>query len=341
MNFFKTYTMDNDGLLGHKMSAPESQAINSLRFLCIVSVVMLHSHVNQYATPETLTFLKQMNRVFYIFSPLPVLFLLSGYLFFYHVGERYRLKEDYGRKLRSRVKGLLVPYLIWNTVGLAVTCVLNKDFIIHSFNDFLNCYWPLDPMGHPEGRAIWFIRNLLFFSIVSPIYYWVVKYLKHFTLLLIAGLYLWDLPVDYLYFNVYLLAGSYLGYYKISLAKLASLVSWKTGAMIYMVLMLVHVFFQVRIYFLEFIPFFVLYGLLLKHKLPEALSHSSMFIYVSHLYIAYAVTHRYVALLPAADWALLVAMPLSFVTTFGICYFTYLVLHRFSPKLVGWLTGGR
>ena len=49
-------------------------------------------------------------------SAVPVFFIISGYLFFQNITEFK--KEAYSSKVKSRIRTLFIPYLLWNLIAL-------------------------------------------------------------------------------------------------------------------------------------------------------------------------------------------------------------------------------
>lgn len=172
-----------------------SNKIKILSFFCICMVVFRHAYNLRYSTLES-----KKGFVYYIenlFSSelgnivvIPIFFFISGYLFFYNHDFKSR---TFVRKLIKRFKTLLVPYLIWCLFWFFTIYMIQyvPNFSIY-FDQPLNKMtisnqlWLafVDPINYP----FWFIRELLFFSIVTPLIYFGIKYLKIFYLLIILGL---------------------------------------------------------------------------------------------------------------------------------------------------------
>ena len=62
---------------------------------------------------------------------VPLFFTISGYLFFLNYS-----KYDYYRKIKTRTKSLLVPYLIWNTFFICVYFIIQQ---IPTLSPFFSC----------------------------------------------------------------------------------------------------------------------------------------------------------------------------------------------------------
>lgn len=107
---------------------------------------------------------------------VPIFFMLSGFLFFKNV-ESFSATV-YFSKLRSRVRSLLIPYLIWNMLAAALFIFKVKllgfdgyDVIVDDcirFVPFLRGFWDLNN-GYPYDFAFWFIRRLMIFVVLSPV----------------------------------------------------------------------------------------------------------------------------------------------------------------------------
>lgn len=109
---------------------------------------------------------------------LPALFLISGYLLF----KNYSF-ESYPKKLVRRIKRLFVPYVVWNItfVGFFLAC---KSFVprlaarVSSFGlDTLSGTFSkiLSLTVHPIDGPLWFLRTLFILSLVSPLFYCIIK----------------------------------------------------------------------------------------------------------------------------------------------------------------------
>lgn len=100
------------------ISESEGKMINWLRFVCLLIVVMIHSAA--YKQPEAIAQFSgealqaaaNWHELFHTPPSLKILFLLSGYLFFRHIGDCWNWKRDYLGKMASRVTALGLPYTI-------------------------------------------------------------------------------------------------------------------------------------------------------------------------------------------------------------------------------------
>lgn len=102
---------------------------------------------------------------------MPTFFVMSGYLFFANV-EKFN-KEIYQQKLWRRIKTLLIPYIIWNLLMAAKLKVFS-----------LSIFWT------PANMPLWFLRDLMIVSLLTPIIYIGVKKLGYWLFVLLLPIYL-------------------------------------------------------------------------------------------------------------------------------------------------------
>lgn len=178
-----------------------------LRFPLIILVVYIHYYGDSIASStgtDTIGIqfydsLRNMMCHVVSRSAVPIFFLISGYYFFY--GKAFTL-EAYKQKIKKRVRTLLVPYILWNTLLILVTlarkiaAVMLKGKPLSSITDYfsqhgwLDMYWSCNSLGthtdwlgnviHPSGWApilvpMWFLRSLIIVSLLSPLIYWFIK----------------------------------------------------------------------------------------------------------------------------------------------------------------------
>lgn len=154
-------------------------------------------------------------------------FFISGFLYFANVIGWFTL-EDYKRKTVSRVKSLLVPYLIWNAIVLAIYFIValcgSKDIkSLMDLNSFWQKGWSPESMGTPIDGPLWFIRDLFIQALLAPLTYFMVKHFHVFYIIFLGGLFYLGVgmtglaPVAYLFFAI----GAMFGIHKISFTSLS------------------------------------------------------------------------------------------------------------------------
>ena len=334
------------------ISKQESDAINVLRFMCILFLLLHHSAIF-HLVPD---FLRGSVRTVHYTLTIPflqILFILSGYLFFYQKGENLAslnvvdfVKKTYTVKLSKRVKSLLIPYVIWSLVSFVYQIFIkHRGFSLTNPFDFIMLFWDAGE-GRPIGMALWFVRNLIVFAIVSPIYFIVVKYLGHLTLFLILFLSSLKLSIAYPFFNVYLLFGSYLALSGITLESLSKKTNWLLCILCYLFLKILELFHHVELssVVLPLLLMLGVMGALMKYEPSETLkkvSLASTFIYFCHPYFT-GIRNIYMSLIDTTVIGLdIMIWFVQTVTNFAICYCIYLILKKFAPSLLSILQGNR
>ena len=210
---------------------PISQVITWLRFPMIFFIIMLHCYSVQRLEGDHELYFK----VVYPFSlwlgetGVPIFFIFSGYLFFLS-------NKNYTEKLRSRFHTLLVPYILWNLILLSLYLVLNtigypqningKSIVDYSIIDYLRLFW--DRGSYDNGNFVpllcplWYIRNLIIMSILSPLLYYIIRYLRELFLMIVAAWWLTTyhnafIPQTILFFSL----GAYFSIFNINPLKIA------------------------------------------------------------------------------------------------------------------------
>lgn len=182
-----------------QVPATTSKVIDLLRFPLIVGVVFIHAIL----APDLLPADGEASMPVYHWTvnlcsrllPLvavPMFFLFSGYLFFFRVDTM--TTGVYLRRLRSRCRSLLVPYLFWNLLLFAAFYILDGHVQInHEGRDtpFPLCLWTTsfhtDTLNFPLSGQFWFIRDLMVCVVLSPIIYFLIYRTRHFGIALLAA----------------------------------------------------------------------------------------------------------------------------------------------------------
>ncbi len=165
----------------------------------------------------------------YLFSSLlgslcvPLFFFISGYYFFYGC-EKYGINE-YKRKVFKRVNSLLVPYLVWNLLTVLIYVIIERR--LFTVSSFFSAFWEYNydniPRSTPINGPLWFLRDLILLSIVSPVIYWIVRKEKIIPVILL--LVAWLFSTDY-YTKFFSLAFFTLGaYFSIKQINIVSLLN--------------------------------------------------------------------------------------------------------------------
>lgn len=194
-----------------RIGSMDSAAIEWLRFPLVVCVVIIHS----FGPPVDFTHIDwsalscndayNVVRVFFsrviTHSAVPCFYMISGYLFFFNVNHFDCVV--WKNKIKSRVRTLLVPYLLWNLIFIVV--IIGKDLLrcamgiesvstisawYHENGGILRMFWNCNVWGEnvvgwlgnqqrdsaPIDLPLWFLRDLMVATFFTPIIHWLIKH---------------------------------------------------------------------------------------------------------------------------------------------------------------------
>ncbi len=186
-----------------------SRTINLARISLIVGLVFLHyqTYPNSTASPfdgidpahhPWATFVNSFV-LFFFFSAVPLLSMISGWLFF------SAMTDSSTNALRSRIlhrfRTLYTPMVCWNLLFLLALALLfwrspqhpllsqlNLRFAAASGWDYLNAVFALT--HHPIGYQFWFVRDLFVTVLVSPLLLVLLRRFPYLGLLGLAAVWL-------------------------------------------------------------------------------------------------------------------------------------------------------
>lgn len=343
-----------------------SAAITWLRFPLIFLIIMLHCYSVQRLDGDHETYFK----VLYPFSlwlgetGVPAYFFISGYLFFLS-------KKSYRQKQKDRIYTLLIPYLLWNLLLLLfylIAYALGHPLVIFKTNiadfnwlDYVRVFWDRGEFDNGNSAPLlcplWYIRNLLILSVLSPILYYIIRYAREFFLVAVA---LWWMmtnnnaftPQSILFFSL----GAYFSIFNLNPLKMVT--EWQrlflTLACIFAISdIFVHVAigtpFNLKIHRLALL--FNIPALLLLADRIRSNNHSKSMSFLSQAAFTVFCIHypivlvlRKICVTAFANATDTIHIPLYFLcvilTTFMSISF-YWVLDKFFPQTKSILTGNR
>jgi fucose 4-O-acetylase-like acetyltransferase len=190
----------------------QSRVITWLRFALMAGVVLLHTHLGHFDKTGSMFFNKTCEVITKVLMQptVPAFFFISGYLFFYKVGE-FR-KNVYFRKVKSRVRSLLIPYLFWICAWLIFYYVLygfppvtrlfnlgkgdeySLGYVVRAFAGF----YPTEECVYPRVGQFWFIRDLFFGVLLSPLIYLGIRYMGRLFIVFFFVLWLFNLNIPWI-----------------------------------------------------------------------------------------------------------------------------------------------
>ncbi|MDO5523432.1 MAG: acyltransferase family protein [Bacteroidia bacterium] len=342
-----------------------------MRFPLIVLVVF--SHVLSFDL-EPINFSFSANNLYHFISemishvigriPVSCFFLFSGYFFFRYLKE-WSLKI-YKSRLLKRVRGILVPYLLWNVAMIVAIVVKNYLFSVVGIGNteelaFLkssSVYALLWEM--PINFPLWFMRDLLCMSVIAPVIYLFFKYTKIYGLAALVIFYVfsgWETGVPGFSMRaiVFFGAGACFGIHKKNMLQIFSGIN-HFSVIAAIVLMFIATYFTATDYYEIFRRLFTIFGVAaifnVMNKVVDSernlsallkLSKTVFFIYVAHsIYVMGWVKGAFYRT-PLADSGIgmLIAYFLIPVTVILILIFIERLWRQFSPKSLSFFMGGR
>lgn len=162
------------------MNEKISRKIKKLNILLAIMVVFLHGrNITQFQCNGTMsTVVNWIEKIFsdYVYSiAVPMFFIMSGYLMY--------LNFDHSTihiKLKHRVKSLVIPYFIWNTIALVyfqfftfipgIKERMNTVLPIRSFSGYIKGI-----LFFSNNQVNWFLFQLIVYMIAAPVLYRILK----------------------------------------------------------------------------------------------------------------------------------------------------------------------
>lgn len=162
------------------ISASNSNKIRNMSLICAVLVACIHVHWAPVGVSKWMdvVFAQGIARM-----AVPFFFIVSGFFIGVRIGE----PNWYRTALAKRIKTLLVPYLLWSLLFLIFCAFVNFIANIRAGQSMLNALrvdlrilpsaFGLELSCHPNVVPLWYVRNLIFLVIASPMLWWLVRHL--------------------------------------------------------------------------------------------------------------------------------------------------------------------
>lgn len=329
----------------------------------VLSVLIFWIHISTFYNyrPYPLPLHIFVGFVQFIFTrvAVPLFFIISGALFY-----RNYTPQVYGRKLKSRVKTLLIPYFCWNILMMlfnAVATVFFSRYFIGRKAFVFSLPTILKGFFHYEyNNPFWFVFALMVFAVFAPVIYPILRN-RWVALAAIAALWLLSdrglgLP-EPLFFDrtciIYYMVGGALGIHgwnvfsapsKKSLripASFCLMLCWGYEYGIYRELYQVTPGITVGVHILTALSFWVCADAVCERVRARVFMEHSFWVYAMHMNVSAVIT-KLIYLAGPKHWAM--AIPNFLVTTvltLTAIEFTCWFLRRFLPPVYRLLCGSR
>ncbi len=348
--------------------ALQSKTMDWLRFPLMVLVMFIH--VDQQGLIDMQPSFVAHGIFFLVTQVIariavPLFFIISGYYFFYCKGKDCAFtKNMYLTKLKKRLRTLLVPYLFWNICVLSLFTayyVFTKNerptvfaLVISLFN------WK--ETGMPPAFQFWFIRDLMFVVLVSPVIYILIRYVKIIFVAILFGLWISPLHIPFITALFFFSLGAYFSVHNKNIIQTIRLLPSKALFLLTLVLMTVDLIINDlpsntvhstnnNLYIHNIFLLFgivsslalVSYGIENKRlKLNKFISDSSFFMFAIHPIPLVNVFNRIpIKFLPHNDFTFLLIYFFSVIAMAILSIFLYKYMKKYFPKFTSIITGGR
>lgn len=201
------------------LSEKSSRKLHILSFILFIGVMTIHTYnLEVYGIADNkdliLVVLETFLHRFANGVCVSFFFLISGFLFFRNFDFSLLLK-----KYKSRGKSVLMPYVLWNTIyylyyvcctriPLIAGIMSGEEKMPFGLNAYLQYVWS----GY---YTLWFLRELLWFILLAPLWYIMLKRRKRYrpegALILLVLISLDVVHIPGIKRNIYYILGAYWG----------------------------------------------------------------------------------------------------------------------------------
>ena len=183
-------------------------------------IVVLHSNpLNRIGIDYSNSYLLVHSIEVFAQIGVPMFFFISAMLFYKSISAMSTIKD----KLKNRIKSLVIPYLLWNIIFVAIYGIMTHIPFIASMMNMPPV--PSDVAGiclsilNSKYTVLWFVKDLIVFCLISPVFYVMLKS-KIIMVVSICGLVFLNMSYSMEYESIWrwlpvYLLGAYVGYNKL------------------------------------------------------------------------------------------------------------------------------
>lgn len=345
----------------------QSQTIDWLRFPMAVAVVILH-----HGTKLILDAIGPLKVLCILFQEgicrlaVPCFFFISGYLFFTKLHFNSWNWSVWTDKIKRRGKTLLLPYILWNIIAFfafwGFDAIHGAVSFCEEFAKYggIRLFWgvngalPIGVHSAPIDGPLWFIRDLMLFTLLTPLVFKFLDWTKVYGLLGVCLLFLivpGYIPEGFVFY----LVGAW---FQLSGKNIVACL-WKHRIWLYLaaIALLAGLYFAFEDeYWRRFLKIFFLFAgigasfcgvatLLDQGKIHirPFLARSSFFLFATHeILILHQISQPLIlSLLPSGAFWECVEFFLTPALAIGISLLLLFLMERFLPRSTSLLTGNR
>ena len=152
-----------------------SNKITYISFILSLGVIFIHTDNREVYNLDSGFVYELETRIWQICTNVcvPMFFIMSAFLFYQNLNT-----DNLQRKLKSRIRSLVIPYLIWNAIYyIFFKCMYVIPFTQESVKYFvepftLNDFFRSILLGK-YNLVSWFLRCLIVYTFITPIYIYI------------------------------------------------------------------------------------------------------------------------------------------------------------------------
>lgn len=156
-----------------KIDPELSLKLSRISFLCAMLVVAIHCSYcidSFYTLPRIFACMQAIMNYRITRIAVPFFFVIFGFFAF----RDFELTVSWWvKKIRSRMKSLVLPYVVWSLISLVILLVINQVRKNPSPVEFRSVFWWLQALGitsPPFGNyVLWFVREIIMALFLVPI----------------------------------------------------------------------------------------------------------------------------------------------------------------------------
>lgn len=242
-------------------------------------------------------------------AAVPLFFFVSAVLF-YRTCSSY---EDIWAKLKRRVFTLLVPYLLWNAIFVAIYFAITHIPVLHNMMNMGDAFTSFKDIiiGIVDSRftPLWFIKELMFYTLLAPVLFYLLKYRYiYIPVLLVTVVRGAFCEVDaydnfWMWLPIYI-CGAYIGHYQIEIKRRTALTI--SSISVFAAFFVAAIFFKQSLYAfrlvspltLWFLVDWVLASFITEKFVVKKWMKYSFFIFCTHYFVLNVLEKIIVKLLP-------------------------------------------
>lgn len=344
-----------------------SESISVSRSILCILVVFIHArNMDGHVEPISDWVLHTMHVWSEVLCgvAVPAFMFISAYLLTLKYVNEGSICNTYLNVLRKKIKGLVIPYILWNLI--AFVWLLLRHYVKADDSIFLPNLWQIftiTPMAngtslYPADGPLWFIRDLILLNVVTPVFILLGKSLKRIFALVVASVFIFKLCPDIVTFSrsvppflvgvsVALLNGErFLGN---KIAQKSILIIWSVCVftLVYVSWSNLNVPYLYSFFLLVSFGVVFLIGSYLPVKAKlffSFLSKHSFFIYAAHIFIigyVYKILLMFFFNILNYDFSVFFAYLLSPIVSIMICVGIDILLLKKIGRIRSFLVGGR